>query len=68
MKGWGEYDEMMYKVVPLGKFATIGHRPDPYTVPEEKYKDWYRSKEMIKGTYSFTGHLSNKKWPLKKVL
>ena len=51
-----------------GKFATIGHRPDPYTVPEENYKDWYRSKEMIKGTYSFTGHLSNKKWPLKKVL
>ena len=67
-KDWVEYDEMMFKVVPTGRFATIGHRPDPYTVPEENYKDWYRSKEMIKGTYSFTGHLLNKKWPLKKVL
>ena len=66
-KDWGEYDEMMAKVVPTGKFATIGHRPDPYTVPERDYKDWYRSKEMIKGTLSFTGHLTNKKWPLKKV-
>ena len=42
--------------------------PDPYFVPEEDYKDWYRSTETVAGLNIYGVDLSNKKWPLKKVL
>ena len=37
-------------------------------VQEEDYKVWYRSTEAIAGMNPYGVHLSNKKWPLKKVL
>ena len=64
-KDWDEYDDMVRKVTSTGMFADIGTLP--YVWPEE-YEDWYRSTETIPGTFAFGVHLSNKKWPLKKVL
>ena len=49
-----------------GLFAQIGTIPED--VPEEEFKDWYRSFETIAGLYQYQIHLINKKWPLKKVL
>ena len=66
-KNWREHDDMMDKVISTGLFARIGTRPDPFTVPEEEYKNWYRSSETIPGFHSFDGHIMNKKWPLKKA-
>ena len=64
-KDWDEYWKMALKVISTGLFAQIGTLPYAY---EEEYKDWYRSSETIAGTNPYTGHLTNKKWPLKKVL
>ena len=66
-KDWDEYDDMVRKVTSTGKFAEMGSEPDPVLVPEEEYKNWYRSSEAIGGFNPYSGHLSNKKWPLKKV-
>ena len=66
-KDWDDFDDMLLKVTSTGKFANIRSEPDPYVVPEEEYKNWYRSSEIIRGINLYTGHLSNKKWPLKKV-
>ena len=60
-----ELEVMVRKVISTGMFADIGTFPP---VPEEEFKDWYRSTETIAGDYPYTVHLSNKKWPLKKVL
>ena len=60
-----EYDDMVRKVTSTGLFADIG--AFPWSVPEEEYKDWYRSSETIAGDFPYALHLSNKKWPLKKV-
>ena len=65
-KDWDEYYDMMRKVTSTGMYASIGSAPTG--VPKEDYKDWYRSTETIVGVYPYTGHLLNKKWPLKKVL
>ena len=65
-KDWGEYVDMVRKVTSTGLFARIGTVPWP--VPEEEFKDWYRSSQNIGGSNSYVGHLANKKWPLKKVL
>ena len=46
-------------------FAEMGTLP---FANEEDFKDWYRSTETIGGTNPYGVHLSNKKWPLKKVL
>ena len=59
---------MVRKVISTGEFANIGSVPHPWVVPEEEFKNWYKSSEAIKGFNSYGGHLSNKKWPLKKVL
>ena len=64
-KDWDEYDDMVRKVTSTGMFADIGTLP--YVWPEE-YEDWYRSTETIRGDYQYEVHLTNKKWPLKKVL
>ena len=64
-KDWDEYDDMMDKVISTGMYADMGSVP---WVPDEEYKDWYRSTETIAGNFPYQVHLSNKKWPLKNVL
>ena len=64
-KGLDEYEDMVRKVISTGMYAQIGSEPWAY---EEDYKDWYKSTETIGGTNPYGVHLSNKKWPLKKVL
>ena len=60
-----DYFDMMHKVTSTGLFAKIGTYPST-PIPVEDYKNWYRSSEAI--TSFFGVHLTNKKWPLKKVL
>ena len=67
-KDWDEYEDMVRKVNSTGMYAGIGTVPEMYVVPEEEFKDWYRSTEIISGTIPYVVHLSNKKWPLKKVM
>ena len=66
-KDWDDYDDMVRKVTSTGKFAQVGSEPASWVVPEEEYKNWYRSSEAIGGFNPYSGHLLNKKWPLKKV-
>ena len=61
---WTEYYGMFDKVITTGLFAQIATVP---TVPEEEHKKWYRSTETIVGFFPYGVHLTNKKWPLKKV-
>ncbi len=65
-KDWDEYEEMISKVTSTGMYADIGTTPWMFNSTEE-YKDWYRSTETIAGDNPYQVHLSNKKWPLKKV-
>ena len=67
-KDWDEYDDMVRKVTSTGLFAEMGTFPAFWVVPEEDFKYWYRSTESIGGAYPYMVHLSNKKWPLKKVM
>ena len=60
-KDWDEYEDMVRKVISTGLFADIG------TIPWYKYKSWYRSSMTIAGDNPYVTHLTNKKWPLKKV-
>ena len=60
-----EYWDMFQKVLSTGLFAHINYVP--FDNPEE-YKYWYRSSKPIGGFNPYSGHLANKKWPLKKVL
>ena len=66
-KDYDEYEDFMRKVTSTGKFAGLGSQPHTWFVSEEEYKNWYRSSEAIGGFNPYAGHLSNKKWPLKKV-
>ena len=66
-KDWDEWENMVSKVTSTGMCAFMGTYP-PWIVPEEEFKDWYRSTETISGHFPFSLHLTNKKWPLKKVL
>ena len=61
---------MVRKVLSTGMYADMGDVPWIFNWdnPEEELKDWYRSTETIGGTNPYSVHLSNKKWPLKKVL
>ena len=63
-KDWDEYDDMVDKVISTGMYAEMGTYPYAY---EKEFDDWYRSTEAIPGDYPYSVHLSNKKWPLKKV-
>ena len=65
-KDWDEYYDMVGKVTSTGLYADMG--PWPWTVPEEDFKEWYRSTETFSGLLPYGVHLTNKKWPLKKVL
>ncbi len=70
-KNWDDYEDMVGKVLSTGMYATTGTEPWrlDWTIPYEvEYKDWYRSTEAIAGDYPYDVHLTNKKWPLKKVL
>ena len=67
-KDWDEYEDMVSKVTSTGLYAGIAPTPDGWYVPEEEWKDWYRSSEKIAGFNPYVGHLANKKWPLKKVM
>ena len=66
-KDWDEFEDKLHKVTSTGMFAYMGTQPHSWYVAEEEYKDWYRSSERISGRNPYTVHLSNKKWPLKKV-
>ena len=65
-KTWDEYTDMVGTVTSTGKYADMG--PWPWLAPEKEFKEWYRSTETFSGLLPFGQHLSNKKWPLKKVL
>ena len=64
-KEFDEYEELVSKVLSTGLFVDVS--TEPWAYPEE-FKDWYKSSETIAGDNPYTGHLANKKWPLKKVL
>ena len=66
-KDWNEYVDMVRKVISTGLYANIQTRPPCFKDCTEEFKDWYRSSERILGNYPYLVHLSNKKWPLKKV-
>ena len=63
---WDEFEDMVRKVISTGSFADMGPLPWIFNSTEEM-KDWYRSSETLAGDYPYSGHLINKKWPLKKV-
>ena len=67
---WDEYEDLVRKVTSTGMYADIGIRPWIFNFdnPEEDFKNWYRSTETISGKFPYPVHLTNKKWPLKKVL
>ena len=69
-KDYDELDEMTLKVTSTGLYADIGRVPWCFDLNncEEEYRHWYRSSNSIPMAYPFTGDLTNKKWPLKKVL
>ena len=78
--GWPEYKDMISNVTSTGKYALLmGNIEESsafsYVVTdgnkkkEENWKkNWYRSTKPISLDYPYTVHLSNKKWPLKKVM
>ena len=66
-KDWDEYEDMVHKVISTGLFADLGTEPWWFNSTEE-YKDWYRSSETIVEAHPYQVHLTNKKWPLQKVL
>ena len=68
-KDYDEYADLVRKLLSTGMFARIGNRPWVFnsTNATEEFKLWYRSSETISGHYPYAIHLTNKKWPLKKV-
>ena len=70
-KNWDEYNDLTSKVTSTGLYAEIGSQPwriQSSNNPEEDLKKYYRSSENIAGTFPYYVYLSNKKWPMKKVL
>ena len=71
-KDYNEYFDAMRKVITTGLYARIGTVPwcgvyDFYECTQQ-YNLWYRSSNPISMFNPYSVHLSNKKWPLKKVL
>ena len=64
-KDFDEHRDNVGKVISTGMYADIAVVPYAY---EEDFDDWYRSSERVPGKLPYGFHLSNKKWPLKKVL
>ena len=71
-KDWEEYDKLVSDVTATGRFAEISGvpaRPNrPWLVPEQEFKNWYRSSEIVGGIIPYGAHITNKKWPLQKVI
>ena len=67
-KDYDEYEDMIRKVISTGLYARIGTNPWCFEDCTEEFTNWHRSSERISGSYPYIVHLSNKKWPLKKVL
>ena len=67
-KDYDEYVDMVRKVISTGLYAEIRTVPSCFYDCTKEFKDWYRSSDTISGKYPYEVHLSNKKWPLKKVL
>ena len=70
-KDWCEYRQMVDNVVSdrsNGTTATIGTVPHTADTSKEEYSKRYRSAERISGISPYVGHVTNKKWPLQKVL
>ena len=65
-KDHDEFGDMASKVISTGMYADM--QTLPWVDYEEEYQDWYRSTETIAELIPYKVHLSNKKWPLKKVL
>ena len=66
-KDWDDYEAMLREALSTGMYANVGTGPWYFNSTEE-LKDWYKSTETIGGDYQYEVHLTNKKWPLKKVL
>ena len=62
---YNEFFYYVYLVTHNGSFSQIGTIPGVY---EDELNYWYRSSETIGGFNPYRVHLTNKKWPLKKVL
>ena len=71
-KDWEEYDKLVNDVIATGRFAEISAMPArpyrPWLVPEQQLKNWYRSLEIVGGILPYATHITNKKWPLQKVV
>ena len=68
-KDWVDFQDLSRKVISTGMYAGIGIVPFCFQEDcREENRDWYRSSNTISGDYQYKVHLSNKKWPLKKVL
>ena len=68
---FGTYNDLIGKVTSTGLYAEIGAHPwgiQSSDNPEELLKKYHRSSENIAGTFPYYLYLSNKKWPMKKVL
>ena len=63
-----EWNDMARKAIATGMYAEMTTFPTILKNEGHKLQDWYRSTEKIGGTFPYSVHLSNKKWPLKKVL
>ena len=64
---------MLEKLNSTGLYADITIKPYIYCYPETDpwlmcKRHWYRASETVRGINPWTGQLTNKKWPLKKVL
>ena len=69
-KDMNEYWNMVELTNSTGLYAYVLSQPivgclKPTWCMKEKY--WYKSSEAIGGMNPYGGHLTNKKWPLKKV-
>ena len=64
---WDDYEDMVRKTLSTGMYANMATIPWWFNSTDE-FKDWYRSTETVGGDYQYEVHLTNKKWPLKKVL
>ena len=65
---WGEYFDMYSGVIAEdsdGSTATMGPTPKG---SERDLAKWYVGTEPIPGVQPYVNHLTNKKWPLRKVL
>ena len=65
-KDWDDFVDLVSKVTSTGLYAEIA--TSPWVNSAEELKNWYRSSEPIGEFSQYAGHLSNKKWPIKKVL